>query len=509
MELKTTAVEKSKHECDSSNGDGSSQTHDPPQRVFRIQLDLRLAHIDKSLIVYKLFYFLFYGSLGSVFPFLSGYFRQIGFSPGQLAALVSVRSFIQMIFSPLFGILGDRFVSKKMAVQFMTFVWLIITISLAFIEPTNQVCQLVSHNHTAAKVVNSTKLKTGFFRRSIETINVQGEPSLLNTYSTTEKTLLPVKKSINEDRISEFGSTSGFQEEISGGSANIPVSTRSPTLASSTPIKAPASEKLNYTTKNILRNDSTKLHNIFMSALTLLAIEELLAVPAFLLIDASLLCKQTQENQLYYGQQRAFGSAGYITLFITVGLLLNRSLNPVCGETYADFVICFCFFCVCTILTLLAGAKFEFQYKRPGSNPYERLVSIFYNRHYGSFIFAAGFMGLAHTVICQAFNWLLLESDLGLGLVGVINFFQLLGEPVGFLLSGVVLKRTGTVNTIFGVLVALILSLTCCSFVSSPWYVIPFGFMEEVVYGLSWVACVTYLANSAPVDCHGTVQGKS
>lgn len=500
MEI-TSVSEKREKELENFHG-ATNTIRETPRRVLRIHLDLKLAHIDKSLIVYKVFYFMFHASLGSVFPFLPSYFKQIGFSSGQRAALFTVRPFIQFFLSPLFGFLGDQFASKKMIVQFSTFAWLIITISMAFIEPTNQLCQLVLHNHTIATVVNSTHLKTGFFRRSINSFNIQGEPSLQNHYLKTKT------KSVQDDQIPEYGSTSGYKgDETSVGSANMPISTRHPILSFQTTVKPPVT-KLNYTAKNILRDDVSQLHDIFLSALTLLTIAEFLAVPAFLLIDASLLCKQTEENQMYYGQQRAFGSAGYIALFITVRFLLNKSLKPLCGEIYADFVICFCFFCVCTILTMIAGSKFDFSYKRPGSNKFERLMSILYNRHCGTFFLAAGFMGLAHTVICQAFNWLLREKKLGLSLVGVINFIELLGEPVGFLISGPVLRRIGIINTIFGLLIGLTLNLMCCSFISSPWYVVPFGFVEEVIYGLSWATCVTYMASVAPIDCHGTAQGK-
>jgi len=76
------------------------------------------ARINTNLIIFKYFYFLFYSAAGTTFPFLVRYFFQIGLSSGQVLVLSSVRPVVHMVFSPLWGILGDRYVSKKMVVQF-------------------------------------------------------------------------------------------------------------------------------------------------------------------------------------------------------------------------------------------------------------------------------------------------------------------------------------------------------------------------------------------------------
>ena len=45
--------------------------------------------------------------------------------------------------------------------------WLIMTMTLAFVEPTNEICEIRQGNDTHQHVVNYTKVKTGFFRRSL------------------------------------------------------------------------------------------------------------------------------------------------------------------------------------------------------------------------------------------------------------------------------------------------------------------------------------------------------
>lgn len=483
-----------------------------PQQLV-IQRDLNLARMNKALLVYKAFYFVFYSSLGSTFPFLAGYFQQIGFASSHVRMLSAVRPFTQMLFSPLWGIFADRYLSKKMILQFSLFIWLVVTISLAFVEPTNQLCQFVSVSHTESKVLNSTKLKTGFFRRrsldnspkriTIETQPIQG--ARLHD---------PGKKGFELTEIT-VGSASGAPpvEEPGSGSGVAPAKELNKTRTKhrnqpTRPFKVnPTPLRVNFTSRNELKNSPSKLYGIFLTTLVLLSLNELFLCPVFLIVDAALLSKQTEQS-FSYGQQRMFGSVGYAVFFFIVWILLNNSLRPVCGAVYADYIICFCFFCVVTLLTLLLTVKFDFPPFSPDIEPYERLKTIFHNRHHGSFAIATCFIGFSHFVISNFFNKFLIESHVGNGVTGVVEFFRLLGEPLGFILSSLIINRTGSINVIFAVLTSYTINLFACSFVSSPWHLIPLGFLETFTYGISWVVCATYIINSAPRDCATTVQGK-
>ena len=489
---------------------------------FIAQGDVRLARLDKPLLVFKIFYFFVYSSMATTFPFLPSYFRQIGFSSHQVQVLVWVRPFVQLFLSPLWGLLADRCLPKKMMLQFCTFVWLIGTISLAFVEPTGQMCQLVSLNETDSTVINSTEMQTGFFRRR-----------RASEYLTMQSKLIPSKP---DDKLSsnEFervevtiGSGSGLlsENDISGSGIGEPLDRSvelNATLSNKTGSfvtfstshlrseykESPSLIELNFTIRNELRENTSRLYDIFLGALALVVFEEIFLCPVFFVADAVLLAKQTEEATSVYGHQKMFGSIGFLIFFLITGTLVNNSQRPVCGHIYADYIINFCFFCVLTIVTLLVLIKFEVPQRISENSGYERLKTIYYTKHYGTFVATTAFMGFSHTVISNFHTAYLDEAKVAHATSATINLFRFLGEPLALFVSHKLMSHIGNINMIFTALVLYMFNHFACSFVTSSWQVIPLGFVEGFTFGSSFVVCATYLANSSPLDCLTTVQGK-
>lgn len=501
----------------------TSYSHSTFKRLIS-QRDVHLARVDKPLLVFKTFYFFIYSSMATTFPFLPGYFRQIGFSSYQVEVLVCVRPFVQLLLSPLWGVLADRCLPKKIMLQFCTFVWLIGTISLAFVEPTGQMCQLVSLNETDSTVINSTEMQTGFFRRR-----------RVSEYFTIQSKLIP-RNPIDDLRSNDYDNV---EEPIGSGSGSIQISdievsgsgtgesldrnkelnntnknkTRSLTTfptshLRSNPKESPDQIQVNFTTRNELRENTSRLHHIFLGALALVVFEEIFLCPVLFIADAVLLTKQKEEDTAVYGHQKLFGSIGFLILFLITGTLVHSSQRPVCGHIYADYIINFCFFCVITIVTLLVLIKFEIPQRPFENSPYERLKTIYYTKHYGTFTATAAFFGFSHTVISNFHTAYLAKAKVGHATAFTINFFRFLGEPLGLFFSHKLIRHMGNVNMVFTALVLYMFNHFACSFVTSCWQVIPLGLLEGFTFGTSFVVCATYLSNSSPMDCLTTVQGK-
>lgn len=494
-------------------------------KKFIAQGEVHLARIDKPLLVFKLFYFFFFASLATTFPFLPSYFAQIGLSSYQVQVLGCIRPLVQLFTAPLWGLSSDVCFPKKRIIQFCTFVWLIGTISLAFVEPTGQMCQLLSSNNTESKVINSTEMLTGFFRRRRRRRTLD--------YLTMQSKLIPK----NADR--ETNDADSVEVTIGSGSGNSPpmemessgswttgdpvklnISMQNKTsqaiLFSSNPQLSfkfrgspPNLIMLNFTTRNELRENTSRLYHIFLGASALVLFEEIFLCPVLFGIDAVLLARQAEDSSVVYGRQRCFGSMGYLMFFLLTGTLVNNSQRPVCGHIYADYVINFCFFCVTTIVSLLVLVKFEIPYRAPVELPYgRRLKTIFCNKHYGYFSTAVAFLGFSHTVISQFHASLLTHTTIGHATFAVINTFLHLGAPLGFVMSQKLINCLGSINMLFASLMVYMLNHFACSFVTSPWHVVPLGFLEGFTFSSSFVVCVTYLASSSPFDYLTTVQGK-
>ena len=130
--------------------------------------DHSMFSINKDLLVYKAFYFFFMSGFGSVFPYLPVYFRQIGLTADQVGLIVGMRPIVQFASAPFWAVMADKYKKRKAVLVMSVLSWLIMTLALAFVEPTNEICEFRMANNTHTHFVNYTKVKTGFFRRSLK-----------------------------------------------------------------------------------------------------------------------------------------------------------------------------------------------------------------------------------------------------------------------------------------------------------------------------------------------------
>lgn len=61
----------------------------------------------RLLLVPKLFYFCWFGAIGAIVPFVSLYYRGTGLTLGQIGLLVALPGLLQVVASPLWGVLAD------------------------------------------------------------------------------------------------------------------------------------------------------------------------------------------------------------------------------------------------------------------------------------------------------------------------------------------------------------------------------------------------------------------
>lgn len=109
-------------------------------------IDALVQHINRDLLVSKMFYFFFYSAFGSLFPLMGVYFKQQGMNPAQVGILTGVRPFIEIFSAPFWNSLAERFQKSKALLLFSLLSWIVFTYSLAHIRPPASAC--VAFNDT-------------------------------------------------------------------------------------------------------------------------------------------------------------------------------------------------------------------------------------------------------------------------------------------------------------------------------------------------------------------------
>lgn len=137
--------------------------------------------INKDLLIYKSFYCFYFGALGAINPYLPIYFRQIGLSAVAVGVLVGIRPIIQLASVPFWTVVADKFKKRQAILVMSIMAWLVMTIALVFVEPTEEICEYTVENDSHLVFVNYTKHKTGFLKdRSTKVLNCQHKLKTFN-----------------------------------------------------------------------------------------------------------------------------------------------------------------------------------------------------------------------------------------------------------------------------------------------------------------------------------------
>lgn len=91
--------------------------------------------VNKSLLKYKSFYFFFLGAIGSVFPYFSVYYKQLGFSPNQIGIISGARPLVGFCSGPVWGSIADRFRIRRIMLLLSALGWLSFITSIGFVPP--------------------------------------------------------------------------------------------------------------------------------------------------------------------------------------------------------------------------------------------------------------------------------------------------------------------------------------------------------------------------------------
>ena len=107
-----------------------------------------VSSLQTSEIWYKAYYFLFYGAIGSSVPYLTLYFKQLGFSAAQAGLLAGIRFFSEFIGAPVWGMIADKYKMRK-AILFLSLLsYSAGTLLLLAVKPQNQQCIETGANKT-------------------------------------------------------------------------------------------------------------------------------------------------------------------------------------------------------------------------------------------------------------------------------------------------------------------------------------------------------------------------
>lgn len=450
-------------------------------------------HVDKTLLLYKAFYFLFFAGFGASFPYMALYFKQIGLNASSVGILAGIRPIIQFISGPFWSILADRFKARKAVLLFSIFSWIVMTLALLIPAPHKTQCRNLMAN------VNSTQTDLSIFsrRHSMQpVIDMQ----------RNHKILVPVPDEAMEDHSSShlkqhrypFFSHSPFQAYFLQG------------LHKETDYEMRSSSNMYE-----LVYDKNEVYQVYIYLLVLVVSGEFLEAPTFILADTALLQK-LGEKRRNYGKTRLFGSLGFAFGSLIVGGLLDSTEYRYCGQVMNNYsVLFYSFAIVMAIAFVFAAWMFKFTYEEVGDSKNSEnngstmeILTLLLKFQYAFFLIISFFLGFSNGLFFNFLNWYLEDLGASKSLMGIATIFRAAALIIAYVFNAFLSELCGHVQLMLFSVAGYFILFGSFSIIHNPLWALPLEFLEGITYGTTWSTAVTHLADATPKGGAATMQGK-
>ncbi|XP_068761327.1 major facilitator superfamily domain-containing protein 6-like [Montipora capricornis] len=461
------------------------------------------SNVDKRTWLSKAFYTSFYVAIGTLFPYLPLYYKQLKLSSHQNGILIGIRPLIQFCCTPLWGACADQFCKSKAIFLVSVLGWLVSNFLLLLVPVDNDpiLCDFYNTNYEdgISYSGNRTVLNNFVCREHMKLTDVYSRIS-----SPPTVPFFPFSFRYFEDtcsvRLRDKNDTTEAKEKPESHISNMTISSNHSFHDDPIP-----------NNNKYVSCDSSQF--IYLLVVTVLG--TVIAAPAQALADTATLQSLRGETHKY-GRVRLWGSLGWGVGGFSIGAAISSNeVKNHCGEVVIDYGPCFYVYAAAMSIALLCATQFQFNQDEDfidGPHAQKAQVTkvieglgVFRNPQFCFVIFIAFFCGSATGFIETFLFWYLHELGGDQLLFSVINGFNCAAEVCVFFVTDRLLCFLGHINVIYLALFCYSLRFIYFYFIQSPWYVLPAELLQGITTAALWSSCVSFVGLHPGVS--NTVQG--
>ncbi|XP_017889628.1 major facilitator superfamily domain-containing protein 6 isoform X2 [Ceratina calcarata] len=311
------------------------------------------------------------------------------------------------------------------------------------------------------------------------------------------------------------------------------------------------------------------IQKTFFLLLLLVIVGEFFSAPAITLADSAVITLLGEDADRY-GHQRMFGSLGWGLAMFFVGIALDHSTSfseHPCGPDAREknYTICFAIFSVLMGAALITATQINFKYEFPVVEPevekppaeptreeqlqsqlsqqlnlpslqdssaainpkpqppegktkmfaqtmreipeWVTVLKQFKDLKCASFLFVAWFMGFGIGLIFTFLFWHLQDYGGTPTLFGVASVINHISEIFAYFFSFKLIRQIGHVKVLCMGLGGNVFRFLYISWLTTPWWVLPFEFIQGITHAAVWAACCSYIAHNTPPQLRTSAQG--
>eukprot|EP00794_Sanderia_malayensis_P003021 gene3021-3479_t len=428
-------------------------------------------HINRAYLVPKGFFFFFYASNGTLMPYLTLFFKQLGLTAGQVGVVAGMKPYIAFIFIPIWGYIADKTKKAKWiyTLAMITFAAGYFVFSLA---PADHVCKTRS-NSTQHRVDNS--MAHGHHRRR-SGVPFNGNSSLRNENSMARRN--------NNNNPWIIDIATGDQQSEANFKA--------------------------------IDDVHVDINSIFTFLLLVSIIKTVFSCPALTIVDTVTveMLKANGESHRY-GMQRLWGSIGWGLTAFGVGAII--STLPLCPgkNDEVSYYPAFYIFTGLMLVAFVIGLRLDFDEKhkereRDKTNKSAGVwqgLKLLKKPHFFYFLFTAFYVGVAMAVIRTFLFWHLKDLGGTQLLFSIISAVNCTAEVIMYFLSAWFIKTIGHIKVLYLGLLCYAIRLFFYAFVENPWFVLLVEPLSGITTAAVWAAMASYVGVNSVAESATTVQG--
>lgn len=156
------------------------------------------SRLNRRLLIYKTFYFFFFSAIGSLFPYLAVFYKQLWLSAHETGILIGIRPLIQLFGTSMWGVIADTFKKSKVIFMVSLIAWLVSNYSLSLVSPVFHlgVCKDNATMGIIQEILEEQENKTVPVKNSTSTSNRQKQeaPIIVNPGKGSENWFEIVRK---------------------------------------------------------------------------------------------------------------------------------------------------------------------------------------------------------------------------------------------------------------------------------------------------------------------------
>ena len=410
--------------------------------------------INRSLLVYKVFYFFYFAALGSLIPYLSLYFKHSLLLPAHFVGIIlGVKPLCLFVSAPVLGTIADKFNKARTVLLVALFAYIVMNLLVAVVPPVSVTC--LSEVHTKLNISQGNLTSSAHGRNGGGDENKFSENVQSNTEMWREAWLFDI-----------------------------------------------------YTKMDAKAYKNAKV--VFVVILIITVVGELLGATSNTLADVATF--QSLENRPhYYGEQRLWGEVGWgLSAFIT-GSLVQRQYRKqvdICPEDVFDIYRPFFYVnAVLMAVALFVSTRLSFKDEEKTSEKCALVkgLQVFAKVEYTIFIVVAVFLGIALGSAETFLFFHVVELGASPSLFSALVAVHCLSNVALYYCSIYLLATIGHIKMILAGLVVYALRFYYFSAIEASWLVLPIEFLRGFCAASVWCALASYVGT--PPRVGATLQG--